>query len=274
MSKKKQKPPLPILPAGVCAIDSHCHLDMDDYTDDCGAVIERAVTAGVKKIMTIGTDLPSSAAALDLARQHPALSCSVGIHPHSAVALHEDVYGQIAALAGNKEVRAIGEIGLDYAGGHVPKDAQITLFRRQLELAKSLELPVIIHDREAHDDVMDILREFTPFSAGGVIHCFSGDHLLAQEVIALGFYISVTGVVTFKKAQMLQDAVKSIPLESLLIETDGPFLTPTPYRGKRNEPAYVLYTAQKIAELKGISLEDLLRQVTTNTEKLFGLESV
>ncbi|NOX25533.1 MAG: TatD family hydrolase, partial [Deltaproteobacteria bacterium] len=164
--------------------------------------------------------------------------------------------------------------GLDYAGGDAARDTQRQLFRRQLRLAQELNLPVIIHDREAHGDVLAILRDLAPFPAGGVMHCFSGDKRLAQEVTALGFYISISGVVTFNKAQMLQEAVQNTPLESLLIETDGPFLTPVPYRGRRNEPAYVLYTAQKVAELKGLSLGETIRQTSRNTRKLFGMEPV
>jgi TatD DNase family protein len=272
-SKRKIKPPLPVLPSDVWAIDSHCHLDMADYTDDCGAVMQRAAQAGVRKIMTIGTDINSSVAALGLARQYPALACSVGIHPHEAAGFAE-ACEQLAELARHREVRAIGEIGLDYAGNDIAKDAQQQLFRRQLQLAKDLRLPVIIHDREAHGDVMAILRELAPFPAGGVMHCFSGDSRLAREVIALGFYISISGVVTFNKAQMLQDTVRVTPLDSLLLETDGPFLTPTPYRGRRNEPAYVLYTAQKVADLKGLSLAETVRRTTENTMKLFGLEPI
>jgi TatD DNase family protein len=245
---------------------------MDAYGDDCDAVIGRAETAGVRNIMTIGIDLASSKAALDLARKYPAIFCAVGVHPHAAADPYSDA--EFVSLAQNKEVRAIGEIGLDYAKDYAPKEAQISLFRQQLQLAKDLNLPVIIHDREAHQDTMAILHDFAPFPAGGVMHCFSGDSLLAQEVIALGFYISVPGVVTFNKAEMLQEAVRQVSLDSLIIETDGPFLTPVPYRGKRNEPAYVLYTAQKVAELKGISLAETLRQTTINTQNLFGLESV
>ncbi len=273
MSKKKKKLPIPQLPDDVWAIDSHCHLDMDAY-DDCDLVIKRAVEAGVRHIITIGIDLPSSEAALKLAGKYPSLSCAVGIHPHSATDVDRETGSRIKKMVQNKDVLAIGEIGLDYAKNYADKDTQIHAFRYQLELAKELNLPVIIHDREAHDDVMDILGEFAPFPAGGVMHCFSGDKALALEVIKLGFYISVPGVVTFKNARTLQEAVRVVPLESLILETDGPFLTPAPYRGHRNEPSYMLYTAEKVAELKGMKLADLVRQTTLNTQKLFSKKLV
>jgi len=199
---------------------------MDAYHDDCDLVIKRSVEAGVRRIITIGVDLPSSAAALALAKKYSSISCAVGIHPHSAADLASDTGEYIKKMAQNKEVLAIGEIGLDYAKNYAQKNTQIHAFRCQLDLAKELNLPVIIHDREAHDDVMDILHEFSPFPAGGVMHCFSGDKALALEVINLGFYISIPGVVTFKNAQILQDAVRVVPLESLLLETDGPFRDP------------------------------------------------
>lgn len=272
MSRRRNKPPLPQLPAGVLAIDSHCHLDMAAYQEDCSAVIRRAADAGVGNIMTIGIDLASSKVALQLAKQYSSLFCAVGVHPHHVADLDEDVYLELTELAKNKEVKAYGEIGLDYARNYASREEQIFHFTRQVKLARELNLPVIIHDREAHDDVMRILKEAAPFPAGGVMHCFSGDSRLAEEVLALGLYISVPGVVTFNKAEMLQEAVRSVPLTSLLLETDGPFLTPAPYRGKRNEPAYVLYTAQKVAELKGTSLDDTIEQTSINCRKLFNLE--
>ncbi len=254
MSKSKKRASLPELSDGIYGIDSHCHLDMEEYDADREVVIERALRAGIKRMMSIGIDLASSRAALELAGRYDAVFCTVGVHPHYVATLNDDIYRQIAQMAPKKEVKAFGEIGLDYAKNYAPKDVQRYHFARQVDLAKELALPIIIHDREAHEDVMKILRAAAPFPAGGVMHCFSGDCSLAREVMDLGLYISIPGVVTFNKAQVLQEVVRFAPLTSLLLETDGPFLTPVPYRGKRNEPAYVLYTAQKVAELKGISL--------------------
>lgn len=273
MSKKKKRKPLPELTGENYVIDSHCHLDMKAYREDCQAVIKRSLAAGVKKIMTIGIDLESSKAALQLAREYPEVFCSVGVHPHNVQEITDQDYEEIANLSGDPKVKAYGEIGLDYFKGYASKEIQLEHFRRQVDLAKDLSLPLIIHDRDAHDDVMKILQHAAPFENGGVMHCFSGDTILAQEVLDLGFYISIPGVVTFKKAQSLQEVVREVPLSSLILETDGPFLSPDPWRGHRNEPVYVLYTALKVAQLKSITLDEVAMQTTANTIELFGLET-
>ncbi len=167
---------------------------------------------------------------------------------------------------------AYGEIGLDYVKNHAPRPAQLDHFRRQIELAKGLDLPLIIHDREAHADVMAGLRAAAPFPRGGVMHCYSGDIKLAAEVVELGFHLSIPGIVTFAKAEVLQEVARTIPLTSMLIETDGPYLAPVPFRGQRNEPAYVLYTAAKVAELRQISIDEVARQTTANAVALFRLD--
>jgi len=272
VKKKKNRAPLPELPPGARLFDSHCHLDMEDYSADCSEVIKRAARAGVSKIMTIGIDLPSSRAALRLTETHPGIFCAVGIHPHSAAAADDAALTEISQLARSVKVRAIGEIGLDYAKMYCPREEQITAFRQQLELAAELRLPVIIHDREAHEETMAILRQVAPLQQRGVMHCFSGDLTLAREVVDLGLYISLPGVLTFNKTEALREVAREIPLESLIIETDAPFLTPAPYRGKRNEPAYVLYTAQCLSEIRGITLAEAAAQTTLNCEKLFALE--
>lgn len=270
MSKKK-KAPLPLLAKGEFVVDSHCHLDMEAFDDDCSEVVARAVQSGVRYILTIGIDLKSSQRAVAIAEQYPGVYSAIGVHPHHCTEMGEDDYETLMALARHPKVRAYGEIGLDYVKDYAPKDRQLEHFTYQVELAQKLGLPLIVHDREAHEDVMAILTAAAPFPAGGVMHCYSGDKYLAREVIGLGFYLSIPGVVTFAKALTTQEAVAEIPLESMLIETDGPFLAPEPYRGRRNESAYVLYTAQKIAEIKGVSLDEVAQQTAANSCRLFGL---
>jgi len=271
MKKKKKIPPLPEIPAGIFAIDTHCHLDMSAYEDDCDLIISRAFAAGVKKIITVGIDLPSSQKAMALAEKNQGIFAAIGMHPHHAGEVSADDYAVLTKLAKHPKVVAYGEIGMDLARDYCPVEVQRSQYHYQVKLAKKLNLPVIIHDRDAHDEVLAILQKEAPFPAGGLIHCFSGDRTLAQEILALGFYISIPGVVTFKGAKELQEVAQCLPIESLVLETDGPFLTPVPRRGKRNEPAYVLYTAQEIARLRDIPLDDLICQTTKNAEKLFGI---
>jgi TatD DNase family protein len=268
--RKKKGTPSPCLPPSESLVDTHCHLDMIDYHQDLEQVVTRAVNAGVARVITIGIDLESSRRAVVLAANHDRIFAAVGIHPHNVKTTRSRDYDEIKFLAAKPKVVAYGEIGLDMVKQYAPVEMQLEHFRRQLQLAKELGLPVIIHDREAHTAVMAVLREEAPFPAGGVMHCFSGDAALAHEVTALGFYLSVPGVVTFSKADMLQEVVRETPLAWLLLETDGPFLAPVPWRGKRNEPAYLLHTAQKLAELKGMSLEEVARQTTANARQLFG----
>jgi len=273
MSKrKKRRPPLPALPSGANVIDTHCHLDMSAYAEDRRQVIERGFAAGLAAIVTIGIDRPSSEAAVRLAARHDGVYASVGSHPHHAAETSEADYAAIKALASHDKVRAYGEIGLDYVKDYAPRQVQIEHFIRQVRMAKELSLPLIIHDREAHDDTMAILRAHAPYPDGGVMHCFSGDMKLAEAVMALGFHISIPGVVTFNRAETMQEVARHVPLSRLLIETDGPFLTPEPYRGKRNEPAYVLYTAAKIAAIRKMEIRTLAQWTTANARRLFSLE--
>lgn len=271
MPKTKKIKPLPQLAPDVFVIDTHCHLDMAAY-DDCRQVVSRAEAAGVKYVLSVGIDLASSRAAVELAEEFPNVYCSVGIHPHHVVGVEEAQYLELAALARHPKVKAYGEIGLDYARDYAPHDVQIRHFERQVALAKELGLPLIIHDREAHGEVMAILEAAAPLPAGGVMHCYSGDLKLAAEAMALGFLLSIPGVVTFTKAEVLHEVVRGVPLESLLVETDGPYLAPDPFRGKRNEPAYLLYTVSKIAELRGVCIEEVARQTSANAMRLFGVK--
>ena len=271
VSKRKEIMPVPQLGPDVFVVDTHCHLDMAAY-DDCRQVVERAVSAGVKYILSVGIDVASSKAAVALAEEFPCVYCSVGIHPHHVAGVEEAQYQELVDLARHPKVLAYGEIGLDYARDYAPHEVQICHFERQVALAKELCLPLIIHDREAHAEVMTILKAASPLPAGGVMHCFSGDLTLATAAIDLGFFLSIPGVVTFSKAEMLHEVASSVPLTALLIETDGPYLAPEPFRGKRNEPTYVLYTAAKIAELRGISIDEVASQTSANAMKLFGIK--
>ncbi|MEN8190720.1 MAG: TatD family hydrolase [Thermodesulfobacteriota bacterium] len=272
MAKKKIPPPPPIK-GDSYLIDSHCHLDMGSYEKDLEAVLARAKEGGVKRILTIGIDEASSRRAVELARNYPAIRASVGVHPHDVDRINDETLTNLTNLARNNHglVVAYGEIGLDYVKQFSPAHLQKKYFGLQLELARELELPIIIHDREAHDDILDLLEQHGPFDQGGVMHCFSGDKQFAEKVLEFGLHISIPGIVTFNNARDLQEVAESVPLNRLILETDGPFLAPVPRRGKRNEPAYLAYTAQKVAELRGITLEVLARETSRNVERLFRL---
>lgn len=255
-------------------VDSHCHLDMNPYRPDIDAVLDRAAEVGVRQIVTVGIDLLSSKKALALAERYNNIFATVGIHPHAVAGINEADYEELRRLARHPKVVAFGEVGLDFFKKYAPKDLQIKHFKRQLQLAGELELPLIIHDRDAHQQVIAMLRDAGPFPGGGVMHCFSGNMELAAQTLELGFMISVPGIVTFAKAEDLQEVSAQVPLSSLLLETDGPYLAPNPKRGKRNEPAYLVYTARKVAELRGISLDEVATATSANACRLFKLTSI
>ena len=253
-------------------IDTHAHIDGRDFLPDFSDMLERARRAGLTRIITVGADLESSRAAVDLARSHDHIFCAVGIHPHDAVRVTEKCFDLIRELAtGNPKVVAIGEIGLDFYRDRPPQGDQERVFRRFIRLARELSLPVIVHDRDAHERVMAILREEKAAEVGGVLHCFSGDLRMARDCEEMGFYISILGTVTYPSNEQLRDVVRGIRIERLLLETDCPYLSPVPHRGKRNEPAFVRITAEKVAELKGLSIEDVGRITSLNAGKLFDL---
>lgn len=252
-------------------IDSHAHLDMDDFEKDREDALERAVQAGIGHMVSIGIDLKSSMAALNLARKHACISSTVGCHPHNADRCEACDLDQLARLASEPEVVAWGEIGLDYFRGYSSTEAQLRIFQDQLAMADDISLPVIIHDREAHDATYSILKGMGKGERKGVIHCFSGDTDLAEAFIGLGYFISIPGTVTYKNAMQIKEVAVSIPLSHMLIETDSPYLAPVPRRGKRNEPAYVYFTAMEIARLRKVPFEDVARQTTENARVLFGL---
>lgn len=255
-------------------VDSHCHLEMKPFWGDLDAVLDRAAAAGVRQIVSVGIDLPSSRNALALAERFENIFATVGIHPHAVAGITEADYEEMRLLASHPKVVAFGEIGLDFFKKYAPEDQQVKHFRRQLRLARELELPLIIHDRDAHHQVMALLQESGPFPAGGVMHCFSGDMALAEQTLELGFFVSVPGIVTFTSADDLREVAAQVPLASLLLETDGPYLAPVPMRGKRNEPAYLFHTARKVAELRSISLAELATATTANAANLFKLPSL
>ena len=251
-------------------IDSHAHIYYRDYAGDFDDMLKRAEDCGVAAILVVGTDIESSRETVELAEKHPQLYASVGIHPHDAGRVTDACYGIIRTLAlSSNKVVAIGEIGLDFYRDRSPRDAQELVFRRFLQIASELNKPVIIHDRDAHDRVMTILREETVRK--GVLHCFSGDAAMALEAAALGFHISIPGTITYPGNQSLRDVVHSVSIDRMLVETDCPYLTPVPHRGKRNEPSYVQLTAMKVAEVKGLTLEDVARVTTKNASDLFGI---
>jgi len=251
-------------------VDTHAHLD-DPAFNDVEAVIQRAQAAGVGRIITVGTDLPSSRAALRLAEQFPIVYAAVGIHPHVAQGFTEGELEALRTMATHPKVVAIGETGLDFYRNLSPREAQYRAFRAQWQLACELGLPVIIHDRGAHAEVM---RELVEAARGkrlvGVLHCFSGDPAMAQAAVDLGFYISVAGPITYPKAGTLPAVVRTVPLGRLLLETDCPYLPPVPYRGRRNEPAYVTYVAQGVAQVRNLPIAQVAAATTENALRLFG----
>jgi len=251
-------------------IDSHAHLDMDEFDADRDQVIKRARTGGIARIITIGIDLNSSMKAIEIAKKYDFIYATVGYHPHNAKEAGVRDLEKLAALASEGEVVAWGEIGLDFFRRHSPPERQVKAFELQLDMAYELGLPVIIHDRDAHEELLRILKS-RKRQYQGVIHCFSGDYDLAMALIEMGFHISFPGTVTYKNAVDIQSAASRIPLERLLVETDCPYLTPVPFRGKRNEPLYVKHTSEKIAQLRHLDFQQFAEATSANTLRLFSL---
>jgi len=250
--------------------DTHAHLGLGNtYEKDLEEVLQRAEAAGVRDIATVGIDLKESGKAVRIAREYDRIVAIVGVHPHEAKGMTDEILEEVARLAREKEVVACGEIGLDFYRNLSPKAMQFAAFREQIRLAKSLNLPIVIHDRDAHEETLKVLKEEKAEEVGGIIHCFSGDVRMAWDCISMGFLISIPGTVTFKNAKMVQEVVKAIPLDYLVVETDCPYLAPVPYRGKRNEPAYVRYTAEMVAKIKDLLLEDVAAATTRNARNIF-----
>jgi len=249
-------------------IDTHCHLEMDDFDKDRDEVVKGARDAGVQYIITIVSDRESNIKGLQISSKYPEVYLSVGVHPHEAKILDEQLYNEITAFIKQPKVVAIGETGLDYHYMNSPKEIQIDAFKKQIAIAKDSGLPVIVHSRKAKNDTLEILQKEAS-GVSGVLHCFSGDMEMAKKAIDLGFYISIAGPVTFKNAKNLREIVKFIPDDYLLIETDAPYLSPEPMRGKRNEPSFLKYTAQVISEIRGMGISDIARITSINAMKLF-----
>ncbi len=259
-------------------IDTHVHLDLTEFERDRETVIAHAGESGVTQMITIGVTLETSRAAVSLAESHPPVYAAVGVHPHAARHWDESARDALRDMAANPKVVAIGEIGLDYYRDRSPRADQRRAFRAQLELASELGKPVIVHDREAHDDLVQILTAWAAEKPQpgqhGVVHCFSGDRSMAQDVLDLGFYLGFDGPVTYKNANLLRALVAQIPADRILVETDSPFLTPHPYRGQRNEPAHVRLVAEAIAQVHQMDLPAFAGQTTLNARNLFALPTV
>jgi len=251
--------------------DTHAHLHFPEFAGDLGTVLERARAAGVRRMLTIGTDVETSRAAVGLAAREPDVWASVGVHPHDAGEADAAALAEIERLAAEPRVVAIGETGLDFFRNLSPRDAQERVLRAQLALARRVGKPVIVHCRDAHEETLAILADERVGETGGVMHCFSGDTAIARRCLDLGLLISLAGPVTYPKARALPDVAAFVPGDRLVVETDCPFLPPQPYRGKRNEPAYLAITAARVAELRGESLQTLAARTSENAAKLFGL---
>jgi len=248
--------------------DSHCHLDDQQFDPDREQVIERALEAGVERMMAIGTGSgpPDLEAGLRLARQRDFIYATVGVHPHDASKATPQTFAAMEALAAYERVLAIGEIGLDYHYDFSPRDVQHEVFVAQLKLAEKAGKPIVIHTREAWDDTLRLLREH--WAGGGIMHCFSGGPAEARQALDLGFYLSFGGVLTFPKAEALREAARMAPEDRLLLETDAPYLAPVPKRGKRNEPAFMVETARRLAEVRHAAPEHIAERTTANFERL------
>jgi len=253
-------------------IDSHTHIDMKQFSSDREHVIQRARDAGLAAMIDVGIDLESSRAAVGLSGKYPDVYATAGFHPHNAASVGPSEIEELAALAGQRKVVAIGEIGLDFYRNLSPREAQVDAFERQLGLARELGLPVVVHSRQAQDEVLSLLTTWAKGSKGllGVLHCFSGDIELAERYIGMGFFISIAGTITYKKSAAV-DVVCGLPLDRLLIETDCPFLAPEPHRGRRNEPSYVPLVAERIAAIRGVDTQVVADASSANCVELFRL---
>ncbi len=258
-------------------VDTHCHLDFERFDEDRHEVITRALEAGLERMLIPGIDLPTSRAAVALAEEYSQIYAAVGVQPNSGLSWEDGTLKELVSLTGHPKVVAVGEIGLDYYWDTTPKQLQLQIFQQQLELAARVGLPVIVHNRDATQDTLRVLLQWqhglaaagsTLAERPGVLHSYSGDTAEAQAALAGGFYLGITGPVTFKKADTLRQVVAEAPLERLLIETDSPFLTPEPYRGQRNEPAYVRFVAERIAQERRLSPQEAAWQLSENAARL------
>ncbi|WP_273125218.1 TatD family hydrolase [Bacillus weihaiensis] len=251
--------------------DTHAHLNAIQYNEDLQEVINRAIAEKVTRIVVVGFDRETITRAMELTEEYDMIYAAVGWHPVDAIDMTDDDLKWIKELASHPKVVAIGEMGLDYYWDKSPKEIQKEVFRKQIQLAKEVKLPIIIHNRDATEDVVAILKDEGASEVGGIMHCFTGSIEVAKQCMDMNFYLSFGGPVTFKNAKKPKEVAKEIPLDRLLIETDCPYLTPHPYRGKRNEPSYVKYVAEQIAELRGMSFEEIAKKTSDNANKVFGI---
>jgi len=252
--------------------DTHAHLNDKQYDSDRNEVIKRARENGVEYIITVSTDVASSVENITLTQNYDFIYTAIGVHPHDVIDLNNNIISALTDFASYPRVVAMGEIGLDYFYDNSPREVQKMWFTKQISLARSLKLPVIVHDRDAHEDTMTILKSENAKEIGGVLHCYSGSVEMAREVLNMNFMISIAGPITFKNANRLLEVVRYVPDDMLMIETDSPYLTPEPFRGKRNEPANVKLTAQKIAKIKGKPLDYIEKITTDNAKRLFKIQ--
>lgn len=252
--------------------DTHCHLDIHNFPEGYRDVLVRARSAGVTRFACIGVgNLESAKGAVSLAKSEPDIVATVGVHPHDAASIDDQLFAEMSALAREPEVVAIGEVGLDYHYDHSPREVQKQVFRRFVALARELEKPLVIHTRSAPAETLAVLEEEQARDVGGIIHCFSEDRAFAERALALGFDLSFSGIVTFKSAKAIQEVAAWAPADRIMVETDSPYLAPVPLRGKRCEPAFVVHTARFVAELRGVDFEALSALTTANAERRFGL---
>ncbi len=252
-------------------IDSHAHLDDERFDDDREELINSLQENGIEAVLNPGADLKTSRAAVALANKYPFIYAAVGCHPHDSKFMNDDTMNIFRELAKNKKVLGIGEIGLDYYYDNSDRETQKIWFREQIRLAKELDLPYIVHDRDAHEDIIRIMKEEHHTGTRGILHCYSGSVEMTREFMKLGFYISLGGPVTFKKAKTPKMVAKEVPMERLLIETDSPYLAPEPFRGKRNEPKFVKYVAEEIAGIREVTVSEIAEKTKENFKRLFNL---
>ncbi|MFQ5849181.1 MAG: TatD family hydrolase [Candidatus Binatia bacterium] len=254
-------------------IDTHAHIQSEEFASDINEALERARGAGVEKIIVVGGagDLSSNDAGLELSRHRPGLFATVGMHPHDAREVREEDLSWLRGLTRDPKVVAVGETGLDFYYEHSPRQVQMELFCRFIHMACETELPLVVHDRDAHREVAEFIRREGKGKVRGVLHCFTGDFEDAKIFLDLGLYLSFTGIVTFKNAGGLREVVRKIPLDRVLVETDAPYLAPVPYRGRRNEPAFVQLVAETIAEVRGLTADEVARTTSLNAQALFGI---
>ena len=250
--------------------DSHAHLNDEAFDQDRAELLETFRDAGVGLVMNAGCSLASSREGIALAEAYPWIYCSVGTHPDTADEVNEEVLEVYRQMCSHPKVKAIGEIGLDYYYETIHRDAQMRAFRMQMQLAEELDMPVIVHERDAHEDGMSIAKEFPKVK--GVFHCYSGSAEMARQLVDMGWYIGFTGVLTFKNARKAVETAAAIPLERILLETDCPYMAPEPYRGKRNHPGYLPKMAEKLAQIRGIPVEEAIRATTENAKRLYRIE--